>query len=78
MKFLEILERAWMIAAIAAVALGVFNLVTYQKFDRLVYFPIICAGFCVMIYMNIRGQRRFRTKMLQDEAQRKANAPKSE
>lgn len=78
MKFLEILERAWMIAAIAAVALGVFNLATYQKFDRLVYFPIICAGFCVLIYMNIRGQRRFREKMLQDEAQRKANTPKGE
>ena len=68
-----------MVAAIAAVALGVFNLVYYQKFDRLVYFPIICAGFCVMIYMNIRGQRRFRTKMLQEEeARRRADTPKGE
>ncbi|MBS1618578.1 MAG: hypothetical protein JST76_08670 [Bacteroidetes bacterium] len=78
MKFLEILERAWMVAAIAALALGVFNLISYQRFDRLVYFPIVCAGFCVLIYMNIRGQRRFREKMLQDEAQRKAGMPKGE
>lgn len=76
MKFLEILERAWMVAAVGAVALGVFNLITLQRFDRLVYFPVICAGFCVLIYMNIRGQRRFREKMLQDEAARKANTPK--
>ena len=69
MKFLQILERAWVMAAIAALALAVFNLINLQTFDRRVYFPIICAGFCILLYMNIRGQRRFREKMLQDEKQ---------
>ncbi|MCW3127391.1 MAG: hypothetical protein JWO03_3049 [Bacteroidetes bacterium] len=77
MKFLEILEKAWLAAAILGVLMGTFNLVTKQKFDYLVYFPFICTGFCILIYMNIRGQRRFVEKMKKD-SENKPEEPKSE
>lgn len=77
MKFLEILEKGWLAAAVIAVIMGAFNLVTRMKFDNLVYVPLICCGFCILIYMNIRGQRRFAEKMKKDMA-KKPDEPKSE
>ena len=67
MKFLEILEKAWLTAAVLAVVMGTYNLITTQKFNHLVYFPFLCCGFCILIYMNIRGQRRFAEAMKKKE-----------
>lgn len=67
MKFLKILEKAWLTAAILAVLMGTFNLITTLKFNHLVYFPYLCCGFCILIYMNIRGQRRFTETMKRNE-----------
>ena len=66
-NFLFILERAWLLAAGCAVALGMYNLVANRLFDQSVYFPIFCAFFCVLIFWNIRGQRRFNEKMMEQE-----------
>ena len=63
MKFLQYLEKAWILAAIASVIVALFNLITLRTFDNHVYFPIFCAGFCLLIWFNVRGQRRFREKM---------------
>jgi hypothetical protein len=63
MKFLELLEKAWISAAILAVIMGTYNLITIQKFTSQVYFPYICCGFCILLYRNIRGQRRFAESM---------------
>ena len=74
MKFLEILEKAWLAAAILAVFMGAFNLITTLKFNYAVYFPFVCCGFCILIYMNIRGQRRFVEKMKKSE-EKKTDKP---
>ena len=54
---------AWIVAAVCAFVVASYNLVTIQKFDNHVYFPIFCGVFCLLIWYNIRGQRRFREKM---------------
>lgn len=67
MKILEYFEKAWIMAMIAAFGVAIYNLVMLRGFDRHVYFPIICGVFCLLIWYNLRGQRKFREKMLQDE-----------
>lgn len=67
MKFLSILEKAWLLAAIAAIVMGTYNLFTIQQLHYKVYFPFICCGFCLLIYRNIRGQRLFVEKMKAEE-----------
>lgn len=67
MKFLFYLERAWLVAAAAAIVVAAYNLISLRAFDNHVYFPIFCAGFCVLIWYNIRGQRRFREKMFNNK-----------
>ena len=74
MKFLAILEKAWLAAAILAVIMGTYNLFTTFKFAPTVYFPFICCGFCILIYMNIRGQRRFVETMKKNE-EKKTDKP---
>ena len=74
MKFLAILEKAWLAAAILAVIMGTYNLVTTFKFAPTVYFPFICCGFCILIYMNIRGQRRFVETMKRRPTNQSANS----
>jgi hypothetical protein len=68
MKFLQLLERAWLAAIVIAVAMGAFNLITLGNFSYRVYTPFVCAGFCVLIYMNIRRQRIFLEKKQKDQA----------
>lgn len=67
MKILQYLERAWIVAGVAALIVMVYNLVTLQVFDSHVYFPLFCAGFCFLIWFNIRGQRRFRDKIFAEK-----------
>ncbi len=66
MKFLQYLEKAWIFAAIASVIVAIFNLITLSTFDNRVYFPLFCGGFCLLIWFNVRGQRRFREKMFKE------------
>ena len=73
MKFLQYFEKAWIAAAVAAIVVTFYNLITLRTFfDNRVYFPLFCAGFCVLIWYNIRGQRRFREKMFDEKGDRKA------
>lgn len=71
MKFLFYLEKAWLVAAGAAMIVAVYNLISKGTFDNHVYFPIFCAGFCVLIWFNIRGQRRFREKIFKEKEDEK-------
>ena len=64
MILLKFFEKAWILAIIASLATAVFNLVQLRTFDNRVYFPVFCAIFCGLIWFNIRGQRKFREKML--------------
>ena len=66
MNFLRYLEKAWIVAGVCALVVMVYNLVTLQNFTSPVYFPLICAGFCFLIWFNIRGQRRFRAKLMEE------------
>jgi 1,4-dihydroxy-2-naphthoate octaprenyltransferase len=59
MKFLKIIEKAWLFAAIAAFILGTYYLITLHSFVHLVYFPYLCTLFCLLIYRNIHSQRVF-------------------
>lgn len=70
MRILQYFEKAWIAAAVAAFLVTVYNFATLMVFDHRVYFPLFCGLFCILIWMNLRGQRRFREKMLQDEAQK--------
>ena len=71
MKILEYFEKAWIAAAVVSVVVAVYNLVTLQQITNRVYFPFFCAMFCVLIWMNIRGQRRFREKILNEKQEDK-------
>jgi len=67
MKILEYFEKAWIMAIGASLAVAVYNLITLRVFDNRVYFPVFCAMFCSLIWFNIRGQRRFREKMMGEQ-----------
>jgi hypothetical protein len=59
MKFLQILEKAWLAAIVAAFGLGVYFLATKQQLTSQVYISFMCALFAALIYYNIRTQRQF-------------------
>lgn len=63
MKFLYYLERAWLVAAAVGFITAIVNLVRLQTFTSPVYFPFLCALMCILLFNNIRGQRRFREAM---------------
>ena len=58
-NFLSVLEKAWLFAVFSAIATAVYFVFTERAFGYHVYFPLICAGFCFLIYRNIREQREF-------------------
>lgn len=76
MKILQYFEKAWIGAAIASLVVAIYNLITLREINNRVYFPFFCAGFCIMIWFNIRGQRRFREKMFGDNPEEKPNDKK--
>ncbi len=59
MKFLQILEKAWLAAIVAAFGLGVYFLVTLQQLTGQVYISFLCSVFAFLIYYNIKTQRKF-------------------
>lgn len=63
MKILQYFEKAWVVAIVVSLIVAVYNAISLRTFDNRVYFPIICAMFCTLIWFNIRGQRKFREKM---------------
>jgi len=63
MKILQYLEKAWIIAAMVSFVVVVYNAVTLRTFDNHIYFPFFCGIFCLLIWFNIRGQRKFREKV---------------
>ena len=71
MKILQYFEKAWIGAAIASLIVAVYNLITLREISNRIYFPFFCAGFCVLIWSNIRGQRRFREKMFGETIEEK-------
>lgn len=71
MKILQYFEKAWIGAAIASLIVAFYNLITLREISNRVYFPFFCAGFCILIWSNIRGQRRFREKMFDEDGERK-------
>lgn len=66
MKFLRILEKAWIAAAICSLVVTVVNLIRFRTFDNRVYLPLFCGAFCLLLWSNVRGQRRFKEKMFGD------------
>lgn len=69
MKFLQYLEKAWLTAAAVAIIVMGYNAIAHQTFDNRIYFPFFCSVFCVLIWYNIRSQRRFREAMLKEKKQ---------
>lgn len=70
MNFLRYLEKAWIVAGVCAFIVAIYNVVTLQTFDSHVYFPLICAGFCFLIWFNVRGQRKFRAKIMEQNREK--------
>jgi hypothetical protein len=54
-------------AAIAAFAVGIYNFISFAAFNQKVYFPIFCGFFCLLLWWNIKGQRKFYEKMKQEK-----------
>lgn len=75
MKFLKILERAWLFASVAALVLAAYNFIVNRAFNHQVYFPIFCAVFCVLIYRNIKSQRQFREQQQNEQKNKASDAP---
>jgi len=71
MKFLQLLEKAWLYAAAISIVVMLYNAVAHRHFDQQIYFPLFCAMFCGLIYFNVKSQRKFREKM--DEREQKHN-----
>lgn len=71
MKFLYYLERAWLVAAGVAFVTGVFNLFRLQNFSSPVYFPLLCGLLCILLFNNVRSQRRFKEAMEKRDAAEK-------
>ena len=63
MKILQYLEKAWIFAGTCAFLVAIYNLITLRVFDNKVYFPLFCGMFCLLLWFNIRGQRKFRDKV---------------
>jgi len=59
MRFLKLLEKAWLIAIAGAIGLGLYNMIMLRAITHQVYFPFFCAGFCFLLYRNIKRQRQF-------------------
>ena len=66
MKILEYLEKAWIAAGVASFIVTLYNLFIYRTFDNHVYFPLLCGIFCLLIWFNVRGQRKFRDKIFKE------------
>jgi len=67
MKILQYLEKAWIAAAVCAFVVMIYNWITLGKFDNHVYFPLFCGIFCLLIWYNVRGQRKFREKIFNEK-----------
>jgi hypothetical protein len=63
MRFLKILEKAWLAAAAVALMTGIYYLITLKAIVHLVYFPFLCCLFCLLIYRNIKSQRLFQERL---------------
>jgi hypothetical protein len=72
MRFLQILEKAWLAAIVIAFVMGTYNLAVLREFSYRVYTPYVCGFFCILIYMNIRRQRIFLDNMKKDEENKKS------
>lgn len=77
MKFLKLLETAWLAAIVIALLLGTYNAITLGNFSYHVYTPYVCAVFCGLIFYNIRRQRLFLEKM-EHESKQKPVTPQPE
>jgi len=66
MRILKYFEKAWIAAGVSSFVVMVYNLLTLRVFDNHVYFPLFCGLFCLLIWFNIRGQRRFREKIFNE------------
>ena len=62
-SFLKYLEKAWLVAAVVSFVVAIVNFVRLGVFDNHVYFPLFCGLFCILIWNNVRGQRKFREMM---------------
>lgn len=59
-------------AAAASLIVAIYNLIALRRLtDNHVYFPLFCAMFCVLIWFNVRGQRRFREKVFTEDGNKK-------
>jgi hypothetical protein len=76
MKFLQILEKAWLSAIVIAFGLGIYNAINLGNFSYHVYTPLVCGGFSILIYINIRRQRLFLEKMKQEQKDAPRPSPK--
>ncbi len=65
MKILQLFERAWIMAAVVAFGVAVYNIITLPVFNQKIYFPVFCGLFCLLLWWNIKGQRKFYEKMQQ-------------
>ena len=62
MKLLKIYEKAWIAAIVIAIFVAAFNFMKFQVVNQAVYFPIIIAFFCLVVYLTKKNHRKFLEK----------------
>ena len=63
MKLLKIFQKIWLAAAALAILFAIINAWKMQAFNYKVYFPIICAVFCGIVYWNLGRQIQFKQEL---------------
>ncbi|NNC96102.1 MAG: hypothetical protein HKN92_11115 [Chitinophagales bacterium] len=58
-KFLKLLEKAWIFAMVAALAVAIYNFYKEPVFSHKIYFPIFVAIFCFIVYRTKKNHRKF-------------------
>jgi len=74
MKILQYLEKAWIVAAACAFLVMLYNVIANRAFDNKAYFPLICCFLCLMLWNNLRSQRKFRDKMFGEKKEKQQEA----
>jgi energy-coupling factor transporter transmembrane protein EcfT len=67
MNIMRVVEKIWILAAIASFAVVVVNFLKIGTINHLVYFPFFCGIFCIILFFNLRSQNNFKDKMKQQK-----------
>lgn len=63
MNIMRVVEKIWVLAAIASFVVVIVNYVKIGTINHLVYFPFFCGIFCIILFFNLRSQNNFKDNL---------------